>query len=75
MKNFWHGLARLFTFPSSLRARIAANPLTAEVKQGLATELESAIAGAISKKVSDPAAQQVLSAALGHAIDMTGLLK
>ncbi len=71
--NFLKGLARMFTVPKAVRAKLDANPLAPVVKGALADELGTAIHTAVANNVKDPAAAAAIAEALGHAVSSTGI--
>lgn len=73
MGSFWKGLARAFTVPRAVRAKLNANPITAVAKAALKQELGNVIVSTVGKNVSDPAAASAISEALGHVIGKTGI--
>ena len=74
-KNFLHGLARMFTVPRAVRNQLADNPLAPAIKTILADEMSVAVSSAVANRLTDPTQAAAVNAAIGHAIDMTGVFK
>lgn len=73
MGSFLKGLARMFTIPAVVRAKLKANPLAPVVKTTLANELSSVISSTVSQHVIDPEQAAVVTTALGHVLASTGI--
>jgi hypothetical protein len=71
--NFFKTIGRMFTIPRSVRNQIDANPIALEVQAALKQELDTVITSTVASHVSDPYFATVVSSAIGHAIDSTGI--
>ena len=72
-KNFFHGIARMFTIPSVTRKKLNDNPLAPFVKSTLSTELQTVISSTINTRVTNPTQAAAVINAINHAVDMTGV--
>lgn len=73
--RIFKAIGRMFTVPRAQRAKFDANPEVQAVKPLLVGGLASAIAGAVDQHVSDPTANELIKAELGHLLQSSGLAK
>ena len=74
-QQFLHGLARAFTVPRAVRAKINASPLAPVVKGVLAADLDAAISQAVDKSIADPSLAGAAKVEITSLLQATGLFK
>ncbi len=74
-KSFLHGLARAFTLPRSVRNTIDQNPLTAEAKEALLSDLLTKMAQSVDLHVSDAATADAIKTGIAQVLIKTGVVK
>ena len=75
-KSFFHGLARAFTVPRSVRNKIDNNPLAMAAKNALLADLLNGVSSAVDKQVSPGSdLNAAIKTELGLALQQTGVLK
>lgn len=73
MNAFLKGIGRMFTVPKSVRAELDANPEVQVVKAAVLPAAIEALSGAIDQKVSDPTANALIKAEIGHLLQSSGI--
>lgn len=73
MKNFFHGIARMFTISRANRKKI--DEIAPDLKAELTGKATALFGGLVDSQVSDPAENAALKAALAQALVHAGITK